>query len=103
MADPALKRLGYSHGVATRRALQRLLLNGHVLDEAPVTAGINLDIAYVLLSDDDVCLVPEWENRHVARHDILDARIQHLRFFSIKSIHGFVDQGINWLPPTHCP
>ena len=40
-----------------------LLLDRQVLHEAPVAAGVNLDVPDAFLSDDDVRLVPERQHR----------------------------------------
>ena len=71
---------------AALRNLWIVLLHSQVLHEAPVAAGINLNVLHILLGDDHVRLVPKREYRRFTTHDLLYALVKLLRFFAVKSI-----------------
>ena len=63
-----------------------VLLHGDLPYEAPVAAGVNLDVAYILLGDNDVGLVPARQDRHIPTHQSLDTRVKAARLFPVKRI-----------------
>ena len=74
-----------------------VLLPGQVPDEAPIAAGINLDVLHILLGDHHICLVPKRQDRHVAADDILNARVKLFCLLPIESVDRFIEQGVQFL------
>src|SRR5438874_13731544 len=80
----------------TQDACAPLLSYRQILHESPITAGVDVNIADALCSDDHVRLIPERKHRHIATDDVLGLRVQRCSLRVIVSVRSFRENRIEF-------
>ena len=63
-----------------------LLYDRQILHESPITAGVDVNIADALFSDDHVRLIPEWKYRRVVADYLLNPGVERDCLLSVPGL-----------------